>query len=308
MSEKNSQLIKKYKKKNTKLNQQVQQLKQQIQQLTVINEYDKYNDYLVNQLKLDDIKSTSSVYISGTSNKERLKTTLDLLNNYVNGSNKLNLLIISPRNHSIFKKLYPSATVKTKFSTNDIKKYLEQREIPTPNDTKWCVILDECFSNFTDIVNDYVCNLFEMNKVTYIERIKYPNIKIIVTNKECNGYPYLKKRIDFVVLLKNTNIKIQHNYYTAYGQMFLTFDLFHKFFSAITNKYDCMIINTDVYRKDLSNYVYGLNIRKYDNIRDDYDSDSEQYDDKNLRDNDSDSDIEQSDDKNINSDDENTSE
>ena len=281
MSIMNPKLIDKYEKK-------INKLKQQVKELTKINEFDKYNKYVMRQLELDSIKRTSSVYITGTNNSERLKTTLDLLNDHLYNSNKSNLLIISPINHDIFKKLYPHATIKSNFNANDIKRYTNKLRIPNTNNTKYCVIMDDCFIDSLDMMNDSVIDLLETvdsEKLSNMEFIKYPDIKIIITSKKCRGYYIIKKNIDYVILLKSTDTDIQHRYFVDYGQMFLTFDVFQKFFLGTTNKYDCMLINTEIYRKDLSNYVYGFNINKYNNINSDSDNDNEQYDNDNDSDN-----------------------
>ena len=289
----NTKLINKYETKINELKLQNNKLNQQVQNLTKINEFDKYNKYVMKQLELNAIKRTSSVYITGTNNRERIEVTLNLLDDYMDNSNKSNLLIISPKNHDIFKKLYPRATIKSNFNANDIERYTNKLRVPNTNNTKYCVIMDDCFIDSLDMMNDSVIDLLETvdsEKQSNMEFIKYPDVKIIITSKKCRGYYIIKKNIDYVILLKSTDTDIQHRYFVDYGQMFLTFDVFQKFFLGTTNKYDCMIINTEIYRKDLSNHVHGFNINKYNNIENNIDSDSdnnnnEQYNNDNDSDN-----------------------
>lgn len=105
--------------------------------------------------------------------------------------------------------------------------------LPNLYNKKWCVVFDNCLDHIDDL-----------------EFIKKPNIKVIINSKKCYGVYMLKKRMDYIILLKDNNIEKLQKYYSTYGHMFLTFDTFKKYFETLMKKSDSMIINIiyiDVY-------------------------------------------------------------
>ena len=223
--------------------------------------------YVPHSLNLDAIPSISSVYITGEQNNQRMAVILDLMNGFVNGSIKTKILIISPNNHGLFSKIYPNATIAAEFNKLLIKDYVNNlKKTPHTIDTKWCVVLDD--DGLDKINNKHVIELLNINKVLNMEMVKYPNVKIIIADSNCTGNNLLKQRMNYIILLKSNNISALKRYFHDYGEFFLIFDAFQKYFSMTTNKYDSMIINTAVYKKDILSYVFGFDANKYHNIND----------------------------------------
>lgn len=220
------------------------------------------------------------MYILGENKHKRLSLTLDMINNYMGESSKANLLIISPNNSELFNEIYPTATIKTSFDCNDIKKYTSKLKKPILYNRKWCVVFDNCLDNFNNLMDDNLVDLLENNKYDGLEFIKKPNVKVIINSKKCYSIYMLKKRMDYIVLLKDNNVERLKKYYNTYGCMFLTFNTFRKYFTALIKKSDSMIINTNIYKKDLSDYIHGLDINDYTHIYN-YDDDNEENSDNN---------------------------
>ena len=101
--------------------------------------------------------------------------------------------------------------------------------------------------------------------------------------------------MDYIILLKNNDPKtlkryfydngnffLSFNTFQKYfydnGNFFLSFNTFQKYFTAITNRYDSMINDTAIYKKDLSAYVFGFDANKYNSFRD-YNDDVNDNDD-----------------------------
>ena len=126
--------------------------------------------------------------------------------------------------------------------------------------------------------NKHVMELLDINIFSGMEIIKHPDVKIIITDRKCSGDYTLKKRMDYIILLKNNDPKTLKRYFYDNGNFFLSFNTFQKYFTAITNRYDSMINDTAIYKKDLSAYVFGFDANKYNSFRD-YNDDVNDNDD-----------------------------
>lgn len=173
-------------------------------------------------------------------------------------------VVIAPTDKlsGFYNEFIPSTFIHYEYDTHVLTKIFKRQELMIQKnkerkkegksliDTRLMLIMDDCLASKQIWAKDQ--NISEL-----LQNGRHYHITYILTMQYSLGVsPELRSNFDFIFLLGEDFVSNQKRLYDHYAGMFDSFDIFKKVFIAVTDNYACMVLNSQVKSKEITEKVF----------------------------------------------------